>query len=95
MVRSKFEDAVDAVREGVPQYAARGGKAYENLRGQVEEAIDDAAPEARRLKRRLGRAVSKRIDSVDRVGRENAFIMAVGALGIGIVIGYLLSRDRD
>ena len=95
MVRSKFEDVMDAVREGAPQYAERAGKAIEGLRGQVENAIDEATPEARRLKRRLGRAVSRRIESVDRAGRENAFIMAVGALGIGLVIGYLLSRDRE
>ena len=95
MVRSKFEDAVDSVRESVPQYAVRAGKAYDDLRSEVEDAIGDAAPEARRLRRRLARAVTKRMESVDRVGRENAFIMAVGALGAGLLLGYLLSRDRE
>ena len=95
MVRSKFEDAVDAVRERAPQYAARAGKAYDSLRGQVEEAIDDATPGALRLRRRVGRAVSRRMESVDRAGRDNAFIMAVGALGMGLLIGYLIAKDSD
>lgn len=95
MVRSKFEDVVGAVREGAPQYAVRAGKAFDGLREDVEDAFGDAAPGARRLKRRMGHAVARRIESVDRAGRDNAFIMAVGALGLGLVIGHLLSRDRE
>lgn len=95
MVRSKFEDVVDAVRDGAPQYAVRAGKAFDGLREDVEDAFGDAAPRARRMKRRIKQAVTKRMESVDRAGRDNAFIMAVGALGMGLLIGYLIAKDSD
>lgn len=38
--------------------------------------------------------LSKRWRQVDRVGRENAFLMAAGALAVGVLVGWLISRDR-
>jgi hypothetical protein len=57
----------------------------------VEDVLDEAGVQGKRIRKEL----AHRWKAVDRVGRENAFVMAITALGIGIVVGYLLSRDDD
>ena len=37
--------------------------------------------------------LSRRWKQVDRVGRENAFVIAAGALAVGVLIGWLVARD--
>jgi hypothetical protein len=79
------------MREGLQGASARGQKAAEVIAERVEDALEDAGREGRRIRREL----SRRWRAVDRVGRDNAFVMAVAALGVGILIGWLVTRDRD
>jgi hypothetical protein len=79
------------MREGIHGAGARGQKAAEVIAEKVEDALEDAGREGRRIRKEL----SRRWKSVDRVGRDNAFVMAVGALGLGILIGWLVARGRD
>lgn len=84
-------DVLGTMREGIHGAGARGQKAAEVIAEKVEDALEDAGREGRRIRREL----SRRWKTVDRVGRDNAFVLAVGALGLGILIGWLVARDRD
>jgi len=84
-------EILGSMREGLKDAGTRGQKAAEAVAEQVEDALEDAGREGRRIRRELAR----RWRTVDRVGRDNAFVMAVGALGLGILVGWLLGRDRD
>jgi len=79
------------MREGIHGAGARGQKAAEVIAEKVEDALEDAGREGRRIRREL----SRRWKTVDRVGRDNAFVLAVGALGLGILVGWLVGRDRN
>ena len=61
------------------------------MAARVEDVLDEAGAQGKRVRRELAR----RWKQVDRAGRENAFVMAFGALAVGILIGYLVARDDD
>jgi len=84
-------DILGTMRDGLHDAGTRGQKAAEVIAERVEDVLEDAGREGRRIRREL----SRRWKTVDRVGRDNAFVIAVGALGLGILIGWLVSRDRD
>lgn len=84
-------DILGTMREGLHDAGTRGQKAAEVIAERVEDVLQDAGREGRRVRKEL----SRRWKTVDRVGRDNAFAMAVSALGIGILIGWLIARDRD
>ncbi len=84
-------DILGTMREGLQDAGTRGQKAAEVIAERVEDALEDAGREGRRIRKEL----SRRWRTVDRAGRDNAFMMAVGALGIGILIGWLVARGRD
>jgi ElaB/YqjD/DUF883 family membrane-anchored ribosome-binding protein len=79
-VLGTVRDAGDRSQEIVSQVAAR-----------VEDVLDEAGAQGRRVRKELAR----RWRQVDRVGRDNAFVMAFGALAVGVLIGYLVARDDD
>ena len=79
------------MREGFSEAGERGQDIAKEVAGRVEEVLDEAGIQGKRIRRELAR----RWKTVDRVGRDNAFVMAIAALGIGVVVGYLLSRDDD
>jgi ElaB/YqjD/DUF883 family membrane-anchored ribosome-binding protein len=84
-------DILGTMREGLHETGTRGQKAAEAIAERVEDVLEDAGREGRRIRREL----SRRWKAVDRAGRDNAFVMALGALGVGILIGWLVARDRD
>lgn len=83
-------DILGSVREGMKVAGGRGEELAEALADRVEEALEQAEVKGRRLRKQMERHVK----TADRVGRENAFLMALGALGIGLVVGWLIGRER-
>jgi hypothetical protein len=69
----------------------RGQEIASQVVSRVEDALDEAGVQGRRIRKEL----TRRWKQVDRVGRDNAFVMAFGALAVGILIGYLVARDDD
>jgi hypothetical protein len=91
MARSRVDDILGSMREGLSEAGERGQDLARDVAARVEDVLDDAGVQGKRIRRELAR----RWKTVDRVGRDNAFVMAIAALGVGIVVGYLLSRDDD
>lgn len=94
-MNSKIDQGIGAIKDGASAAKDRMKSTVDGIADQVQEAIGKAGPEARRLGEKVSAELSQRYKAADRVGRENPFLMAVGALGVGLVIGYLLSRDDD
>ncbi len=84
-------DILDSVREGISDAGARGRDTAEAIADRVEDALEKAEARGRRVRKELQR----RWRAVDRAGRENAFLMALSALAIGLLAGWLLGRGRD
>ena len=80
-----------AVKRGLSDAGERGQDLARDVAARVEDVLDEAGLQGKRIRRELAR----RWKTVDRVGRDNAFVMAIAALGIGVVVGYLLTRDDD
>jgi ElaB/YqjD/DUF883 family membrane-anchored ribosome-binding protein len=89
MGRSPAEELLGSVREGLSGASSKAQDAAEAVAKRVEDVLDDAGVAGKRIRKELAR----RWKTVDRVGRDNAFVMALGALGIGILVGYLLGRE--
>ncbi len=94
MAQPDVEKVIGSIREGI----AGAGEKSKDVAGEVADRIEDALERAelsgRRIKRKVERELEKRWRQVDHAGRENAFLMAFGALAVGVVIGYLVGRDR-
>jgi ElaB/YqjD/DUF883 family membrane-anchored ribosome-binding protein len=69
----------------------RGQEIASQVAARVEDALDEAGVQGKRVRKELAR----RWRQVDRVGRDNAFVMALGALAVGVLIGWLVARDGD
>ena len=95
MSESGFGKAVGTVREGVADAGERAHEVVEELADRIEDALDHATVKGRRIQKKVRAELGRRWKQVDSAGRENAFAMALGALGVGILIGYLISQDRD
>ena len=91
MGRSPVDEIVGSVREGLSGVGERGQEIAADVAERVEDALDRAGREGRKIRRELER----RWQVVDKAGRENAFVMALGALAVGVLVGYLLGRDGD
>lgn len=91
MARTRVGDILGSMREGLSDTGERGQDLARDVAERVEDVLDEAGVQGKRIRKELAR----RWRTVDRVGRESAFVMAITALGIGIVVGYLLSRDDD
>jgi len=87
MARSRMDDILGSVRDA----GERSQEIASQVAARVEDVLDEAGVQGRRIRKELGR----RWKQVDRVGRDNAFVMAFGALAVGILIGYLVARDDD
>jgi ElaB/YqjD/DUF883 family membrane-anchored ribosome-binding protein len=95
MAAKDQESFAGSLREGAIDAGGRLQQAVAEVAGKIEDSLDEAKYEGRHLKRKVQAELVKRWKTVDRVGRDNAFLMALGALGVGIAVGYLLGRDRD
>jgi ElaB/YqjD/DUF883 family membrane-anchored ribosome-binding protein len=83
-------DILGSVREGLSEAGTRGHDVAEVIADRVEEALENAESRGRKVRRELER----RWRTVDRAGRDNAFLMALGALGLGLLVGWLVGRER-
>ncbi|HUM02725.1 MAG TPA: hypothetical protein VL084_10585 [Thermoanaerobaculia bacterium] len=83
-------DILGSVRDGLKDAEGRGGELAEVIADRVEEALESAQARGRKVRRELQR----RWRTVDRAGRENAFVMAIGALVVGLLVGWLVGRER-
>lgn len=92
---SKVQEISGSIRDGAADVKERVQDAAEVLADKVEDAIDQAGVEGKRVAKKLKRELAKRWQVVDRTGRDNAFVMAIGALAVGVLVGYLIGRDRD
>jgi ElaB/YqjD/DUF883 family membrane-anchored ribosome-binding protein len=90
----KIDEMIGSIREGVSGVAEKATDTAGAVADKIEDALEDASVEGKKIARDVKKDLIRRWKVVDQAGRENAFIMAVGALGVGILIGYLLSRDR-
>lgn len=89
------DELKDSLREGVADTSSKVRGAVVDMAEKIEDVLEDAKYEGRHMKKKVQAELVKRWKQVDETGRENAFVMAVGALGVGILIGYLIARDRD
>lgn len=92
---SKVQEISGSIRDGAADVKERVHDVAESLADKVEDAIDQAGVEGKRVAKKLKRELSRRWQVVDRTGRDNAFVMAIGALAVGVLVGYLIGRDRD
>ena len=91
MARSRVDDIFGSMREGLSEAGEKGQDLARDVAARVEDVLDDAGVQGKRIRKELAR----RWKAVDRVGRDNAFVMAIAALGVGVLVGYLLSRGDD
>ena len=87
MARSRMDDIRGPVRDA----GDRGQEITSQVAARVEDVLDEAGAQGKRVRKELAR----RWKHVDRIGRDNAFVMAFGALAVGVLIGYLVARDDD
>ena len=95
MGRKDPDTLLDSLREGAADAGGRVQEAVVDMAEKIEGVLDEARSEGVDLKNRVKQELLRRWQSADRAGRENAFLMALGALVVGIAVGYLLTRDRD
>lgn len=95
MPSKRLDEIVGSIREGVAETGGKVQEAVEEVAEKIEGALEEAKYEGHHLKKKVKEELVRRWQTVDKVGRENAFVMALGALGIGILVGYLLTRDRE
>lgn len=79
-----------SVREGLKTAGEHGEELAEAIADRVEDALAHAQVRGRRLRKQMERNVK----TVDRFGRENAFVLVLGALGVGLLVGWLIGRER-
>jgi ElaB/YqjD/DUF883 family membrane-anchored ribosome-binding protein len=87
MARSRMDDILGTVKGA----GDRGQEIASQVAARVEDALDEAGVQGKRVRKEL----SRRWKQVDRAGRDNAFVMALGALAVGVLIGWLVGRDGD
>ena len=85
---------VGSIREGAGAVREKTQDAVEDVADKIEDVLEKAGTEGRKIRREVKEELAKRWRQVDRVGRENAFLMAAGALAVGVLVGWLISRDR-
>lgn len=94
MPQVDVEKIVGSIRESAADVRAKTEDAVEDVADKIEDALEKAGTEGRNLQRQVKEELARRWRQVDRVGRENAFLMAAGALAVGALIGWLIARDR-
>ena len=73
---------MDDILEG-PRAGRRQPESAWQVAARVEDVLDGASAQGRSARKELAR----RWRHVDRVGRDNAFLMAFGALAVGVLVG--------
>jgi len=94
MSKVDVDRIVGSIRESAAVVREKTDDAVEDVADKIEDALEKAGAEGRKLQRQVKEELARRWRQVDRVGRENAFLMAAGALAVGVLVGWLVSRDR-
>ena len=94
MPKVDVEEIVGSIRENAAVVREKADDAVEDVADKIEDALEKAGTEGRKLQRQVKEELARRWKQVDRVGRENAFLMAAGALAVGVLVGWLITRDR-
>jgi ElaB/YqjD/DUF883 family membrane-anchored ribosome-binding protein len=95
MPQLDVDKIVGSIRENATNVREKSVDAVEEVADRIEDALEKAGTEGRKLQREVKEELSRRWKQVDRVGRENAFVMAAGALVVGVLVGWLITRDRN
>ncbi len=80
MPRPPLEDIAGSIRDSLPEIRERA-------RETARELADRGRLAGFQIRRRLRRA--------ERLGRENAYVMAFAAFGLGLLVGWLVGRERE
>ena len=94
MSKVDVDRIVGSIRESAAVVRDKTDDAVEDVADKIEDALEKAGAEGRKLQRQVKEELARRWRQVDRVGRENAFLMAAGALAVGVLVGWLVTRDR-
>ena len=94
MSKVDVDRIVGSIRESAAVVREKTDDAVEDVADKIEDALEQAGAEGRKLQRQVKEELARRWRQVDRVGRENAFLMAAGALAVGVLVGWLVTRDR-
>ena len=94
MAQVDVDRIVGSIRQSAEGVREKTQDAVEDVADQSEDALEKAGAEGRKLRREVKEELVRRWKQVDRVGRENAFLMAAGALAVGVLVGWLVTRDR-
>ena len=94
MSKVDVDRIVGSIRESAAVVREKTDDAVEDVADKIEDALEKAGAEGRKLQRQVKEELARRWRQVDRVGRENAFLMAAGALAVGVLVDWLVSRDR-
>jgi ElaB/YqjD/DUF883 family membrane-anchored ribosome-binding protein len=80
------------MRSGLEDVSERAGDVAQVIAERVGEAIETAGVRGSKLQKQIGKEISRRWKIVDKASRENPYYLALGALAVGLAVGYLLSR---
>jgi ElaB/YqjD/DUF883 family membrane-anchored ribosome-binding protein len=94
MAQVDVDKIVGSIRESATGVREKTQDAVDEVADKIEDALEKAGTEGRKLRREVKEELARRWKQVDRVGRDNAFVMAAGALAVGVLIGWLIARDR-
>lgn len=94
MAQVDVDKIVGSIRESATGVREKTQDAVDEVADKIEDALEKAGTEGRKLRREVKEELARRWKQVDRVGRDNAFLMAAGALAVGALIGWLIARDR-
>jgi len=83
------------MRSGLEDVTERAGDVAQVVAGRFGDALETATKESRRLRKQLGKDLGKRWTIIDKTSRDNPYYLALGALVVGVAIGYLITRDRS
>jgi ElaB/YqjD/DUF883 family membrane-anchored ribosome-binding protein len=84
---------VGTIREGVANAGEIAQDVIGDVADRIEDVLDRAEARGRKVTNQVKKELTRRWRQVDRAGRDNAFILAFGALALGVLVGYLLTRD--
>ena len=76
---------VGSIREGAGTVREKTQDAVEDVADKIEDALEKAGTEGRKIRREVKEELAKRWRQV---------LMAAGALAVGVLVGWLISRDR-
>ena len=94
MARSRLVAVTDSMRSGLEDVSERAGDVAQVIAERVGEAIETAGVRGSKLQKQIGKEISRRWKIVDKASRENPYYLAIGALAVGLAVGYLLSRGN-